>query len=349
MASKQKWAAFLLVATTLAATIPLAEAQEEPTVMCGGLVATIVGTPERDFLEGTSGPDVIAALQGDDVVFGNQGNDVICGGRGDDSLIGGDGFDTIYGAQGNDAISGSWENFRSETAPSSPQDRLEDVRGTRVFGGEGNDRIWGTNRWDRIQGGPGNDVLWGFAGVDRLRGGPGNDIVFGHGGADDLGGGNGADQIFADSVDTNVRAGAGNDACPTITRRSTIWRGCQEVISTSSTSPTLPDVPLPAALSGGIADVWVYGAFQPRATDQLSHVTLETFNAPDWPSFRGNFLWNFLHYEPLTESQAMAVAQSVLVDAGITEQSFIDPSEPYYNAAVRWGRRWLKLNPSIVD
>lgn len=348
MAKKQSVLAMVLAAAVLVAGIPIVQAQT-PAVMCGGFVATIVGTPGRDFIEGTAGRDVIAALQGDDVVYGNAGDDVICGGHGDDSLIGGDGFDTIYGAQGNDNIHGLWENPGFETQPSSPQDRLDDVRGTRVFGGEGNDRIWGTNRWDRIQGGPGNDVLLGYGGVDWLRGGPGDDIVFGHRGADDLAGGNGADQIYADRQDNNVRAGAGNDACASVTRRATAWRGCREVISTSEVSPTLPDVPLPDELSGGVANVFVYGAFLPREPDQLSHVSLETFIAPDWPSFRGNVNWFFLHYEPLTESQALAVAQSVVVDRRLADQTFIDPTEPYYNAAVRWGRRWLKLNESIIE
>src|SRR5712692_7987809 len=63
------------------------------TPTCGGLAATIVGTPGNDVLVGTSGPDVIVGGSGDDQISGLEGDDVICGDQGND---------VIQGYQGND-------------------------------------------------------------------------------------------------------------------------------------------------------------------------------------------------------------------------------------------------------
>lgn len=69
-------------------------------------------------------------------------------------------------------------------------------------GGDGSDRIFGSN---------GNDVIDGGAGEDRLFGRGGNDTV--SGGADDdrLFGGNGDDVLVGNTGDDTVRGGNGND------------------------------------------------------------------------------------------------------------------------------------------
>lgn len=170
------------------------------SALCGGFDATIIGTTGNDVLVGTPGADVIAGLQGNDVIRGMGGDDVLCGGLGDDGIFGGEGFDVIYGAQGNDDIFGADENARTDTA------------GGRYFGGQGNDIILGTNRWDRMQGGPGSDRLYGYEGRDWMRGGSQNDRLEGGGAIDDLHGGNGNDLIFT-GVGDIVRGGAGADEC----------------------------------------------------------------------------------------------------------------------------------------
>lgn len=176
-------------------------------VFCGGLEATVVGTPENDVIYGSDRVDVISGLQGDDQIFGLGGDDVICGGMGNDTLYGGQGFDIMYGAQGNDFI------YSSDGASASQR---MDVRGARIFGGAGNDQIYGSNRWDRMQGGSGNDALFGFAGRDWLRGGPGSDDLRGGTNVDDLHGGNGNDRIEIEGGDF-VRGGAGKrDHCPVL-------------------------------------------------------------------------------------------------------------------------------------
>lgn len=89
------------------------QTQEEliPEVKCKGKVATIVGGPLNDVLDGTTGDDVIASLDGKDTVKGGKGDDTIClgggkdtgkGGAGDDLLIGDTGKDTCIGGPGKD-------------------------------------------------------------------------------------------------------------------------------------------------------------------------------------------------------------------------------------------------------
>lgn len=130
------------------------------TVMCGGQVATIVGTTGSDVIHGTSGNDVIAALGGHDTVYGKGGNDILCGSHGNDKLYGGDGSDTLYAFNG--------------------ADRLEGGKGyDTLFGGRGSDTLLGNNGQDTLKGGPGLDMLKGGAQRDTLQGGLHLDQLFG--------------------------------------------------------------------------------------------------------------------------------------------------------------------------
>lgn len=182
----------------------LQEPDPATPVICDGREATIVGTFGDDVLTGTSGDDVISGLQGNDVLRGLGGEDIICGGIGDDVIYGGAGFDILFGAQGND---------RMYSADGTSTSTRADTRGARMFGGAGDDTMYGSDRWDRMQGGVGADALYGFAGRDWMRGGGNNDVVDGGSNIDDLHGGNGNDWIVVDNSDT-VRGGAGlNDRC----------------------------------------------------------------------------------------------------------------------------------------
>lgn len=128
--------------------------------MCGGKVATIVGTTGDDVIHGTSGDDVIAALGGNDIVYGKQGADRICGSHGNDRLYGGDGNDKIYAYNGADHLQGG---------------NGYDV----LYGGRGADLLLGNNGRDTLKGGPGLDTLKGGAQRDNLRGGRHVDQLFG--------------------------------------------------------------------------------------------------------------------------------------------------------------------------
>jgi hypothetical protein len=81
-------------------------------VMCGGRLATqlgtyradtLTGTPGRDVIVGGAGPDRIRSLGGKDILCGGIGKDVLLAGRGRDRLIGGRGRDTCRGAAGRDS------------------------------------------------------------------------------------------------------------------------------------------------------------------------------------------------------------------------------------------------------
>jgi len=130
-------AAALAAATgvaTLAMTTPAAQAARTPT--CGGVRATIVGTPGDDRLRGTPQRDVVVARGGDDVVRGLRGNDVICGGPGRDRLLGQGGSDRLFGQRDADTLLGGVDA------------ELAAVEGVDMRG-------------DTLDGGPGSDVLAG--------------------------------------------------------------------------------------------------------------------------------------------------------------------------------------------
>jgi Ca2+-binding RTX toxin-like protein len=64
----------------------------------------IVGTPQDDFLSGTSGSDKIKGLGGDDIIDGEEGDDSLYGGNGDDVIFGDAGADRFDCGRGTDAI-----------------------------------------------------------------------------------------------------------------------------------------------------------------------------------------------------------------------------------------------------
>ena len=120
--------------------------------MCGGLVATIVGTPGDDVLTGTTGDDVIAGLQGDDSIEALAGNDFVCGGEGTDTLVGGEGADKLFDGLGGGVLRGGPGN--------------DNLRGAVTVGDDA----------QAVKGGPGRDfyamkfVLQGAAILSDLSG-----------------------------------------------------------------------------------------------------------------------------------------------------------------------------------
>lgn len=71
---------------------------------CGGKRVTIMGTPLKDRLRGSSGKDVISGLAGKDRIKGLAGKDVLCGGKDRDRLNGAAGKDTCRGQAGRDRL-----------------------------------------------------------------------------------------------------------------------------------------------------------------------------------------------------------------------------------------------------
>jgi uncharacterized repeat protein (TIGR01451 family) len=115
---------------------------------CGGLHATLIGTPGPDVLRGTPRRDVIVASRGADRIFSDGGRDVICAGGGGDLVRAGGRSDKVFGGRGAD----------------------------RLFGMAGGDSLRGGAGPDRLRGGRGADLLSGGRGDDQCAGGPGRDV-----------------------------------------------------------------------------------------------------------------------------------------------------------------------------
>jgi Ca2+-binding RTX toxin-like protein len=79
--------------------------------------------------------------------------------------------------------------------------------GGRVLGGDGDDDLTGT----QVDGGAGNDRLTGTAGEDLLGGDAGDDTLFGLGGNDDLDGQGGIDVVDGGEGDDKLRVDPGAD------------------------------------------------------------------------------------------------------------------------------------------
>jgi Ca2+-binding RTX toxin-like protein len=86
-------------------------------------------------------------------------------------------------------------------------------REDHIFGGNGNDQLFGEAGADDLWGGNGDDTLWGGVGDDDLRGENGNDDLNGGAGEDWLAGGNGNDRLTggADADIFSFGKGGGND------------------------------------------------------------------------------------------------------------------------------------------
>jgi hypothetical protein len=94
---------------------PQTQEQVIPNVKCKGRVATVVGGPLKDVLQGTAGDDVIASLGANDTIKGGKGNDTICAGGGKDTLKGGAGDDLLVGEKGSDTCIGGPGSDRART------------------------------------------------------------------------------------------------------------------------------------------------------------------------------------------------------------------------------------------
>jgi Ca2+-binding RTX toxin-like protein len=110
-----------------------------------------------------------------------------------------------------------------------------------IFAGNGNNRIIGRGGNDRITSGDGHDTIRGGAGDDRISSGGGNDIITGGGGNDiiDAGAGNnrvyggyGADIITSGAGNDIITSGGGNDIINSGTGNDRIYAGAGDHIFT---------------------------------------------------------------------------------------------------------------------
>ena len=163
-------------------------------------------------------PDALIGGEGNDVMYGQGGNDLLIG---DGSNTSGAG-DTLHQlaehlgvvvpegghippASLSDAILNLGHDSAKlhELADWSEKYLENSSDGDDwLFGGEGNDVLFGLGGNDHLYGGSGNDILFGGSGDDYLDGGEGRDILFG---------GSGNDIIKYDSTDFLVDGGDGID------------------------------------------------------------------------------------------------------------------------------------------
>ena len=153
----------------------------------------ILGSPDRDLINGLAGDDTINGLAGDDTInggkdmdylVGSDGNDILRGNVGDDSLnggndndllSGGNGDDFLIGREGDDSLNGGMDNDR--LLGGTGNDLLVGLYGEDTLnGGEDNDVLKGKEDNDILVGGTGDDILQGGTGLNRLIGNAGKDI-----------------------------------------------------------------------------------------------------------------------------------------------------------------------------
>jgi Ca2+-binding RTX toxin-like protein len=192
----------------------------------------LFGNAGRDRLYGGIGNDHLFGNDGDDHLLGEAGDDVLEGGIGDDLLEGGSGADTLRGGVGNDVLlagtglgkvlhgdDGDDIIVGADSGGDDP-DLFDSIYfGDVIFGGAGDDRIWGLGGADIIDGGDGDDEIWGgehgdlirgSAGRDRLYGGFGADWISGGDDGDYIDGGLGADRLYGDAGDDEILGGGGS-------------------------------------------------------------------------------------------------------------------------------------------
>ena len=114
-------------------------------------------------------------------------------------------------------------------------DRWQGEEGDRLFGGGGDDTLYGTF----VYGEEGNDRLFGFGSTnDLIFGGDGNDYLMGFGGRDTLGGGEGDDTLFGSSGASLIRGSYGNDRMHAGSNSDTLIGGAgNDTIYASSATP----------------------------------------------------------------------------------------------------------------
>jgi Ca2+-binding RTX toxin-like protein len=81
-----------------------------------------------------------------------------------------------------------------------------------VFGGSGNDRLYGDGGADSLDGGDQNDTIYGGDGNDALRGRDGNDVLSGDAGNDVIFAGEGNDIALGGADDDSIFGEGGDDS-----------------------------------------------------------------------------------------------------------------------------------------
>ena len=116
----------------------------------------------------------------------------------------------VYGGDGNDKLFGGGGRDYIDGG-----DGFDSIYGGNhedvLAGGDDGDRIYGGNGRDTISGGGGRDYIYGGNATDDIFGGDGNDKILGQGGSDKISGGGGDDEIDGGSGYDFIGGGADDD------------------------------------------------------------------------------------------------------------------------------------------
>jgi Ca2+-binding RTX toxin-like protein len=129
----------------------------------------------NDRVLGANDDDEIEGQHGDDVVEGGEGNDLL---HGDGTAVGFTGMDRVDGGPGNDVIFGGPSDETGKINAANSEGGLAEYK-AGLWGGTGDDMVFGDGGHDDVYGDAGNDQLYGGRGVDYLFDGDGKDLLWG--------------------------------------------------------------------------------------------------------------------------------------------------------------------------
>ena len=131
----------------------------------------------KDWINGWKNNDTLLGDGGDDEIYGHAGTDVINGDTGGDVIYGGSGEPC---GSGTEWLYGGFNDAGIDYIFGAPGGACQE----RLYGGPGNDSLYGTWYADYLSGGDGVDFLKGYGGADYEYGGNGNDALCGPGDCD---------------------------------------------------------------------------------------------------------------------------------------------------------------------
>ncbi|MEJ6391148.1 calcium-binding protein [Gymnodinialimonas ulvae] len=126
------------------------------------------------------------------------------------TFIGGD-DDSDDDSDASEPISNESDDTRIALPGTDGGDMLDAIRASRIFAGDGDDTVNGSDEDDLVAAGVGNDLVLASGGDDEVNGSIGRDTLEGGNGDDTITGGFGDDDLFGDAGDDALSGGFGND------------------------------------------------------------------------------------------------------------------------------------------
>ncbi|MBD2104312.1 alkaline phosphatase [Leptolyngbya sp. FACHB-261] len=120
-------------------------------------------------------PNLVEGTAGAETLLGGTDRDLLRGNEGNDTLAGSVNADFLYGEVGDDLLRGDLNTTQAGSEAGGDDLLYGGLGNDRVFGQGGNDQLYGGQGDDQLFGDAGNDLLVGGLGADRLTGGAGRD------------------------------------------------------------------------------------------------------------------------------------------------------------------------------